>query len=82
MPEILFEIDALIEENDQNGHTETDITPELLSKVILWDKKNKRLKGFEYRFMLDLAEGKSPLTERNKKIALKNLQKIQKYGFT
>lgn len=82
VPEILFEIDALIEENDQNGHIETDITPELLSKVILWDKRNKRLKDFEYRFMLDLSEGKSPLTERNKKIALKNLQKIQKYGFT
>lgn len=80
IPEILFEIDALAEE-EKEGTLQIEITLELISKMVLWDKKNKWLKDYEYRFLADLAEGKTVLTERNKKIAKKTLEKTQKYGF-
>ena len=32
--------------------------------------------------MLELSEGRKPLTDRNKFIAGLNLQKVKKYGFT
>ena len=53
----------------------------MVEKIVWWDKKNKRLKPFEYRFMADLAEGKKDFTERNKFIAGLNLKKAKKYGF-
>jgi hypothetical protein len=81
-PEILFEIDDLILE-DASGNTDShnSVTEELIEKIVKWDKKNKRLKDFEYIFMAEIAEGKKTLTEKNKKIAFWNFQKVKKYGF-
>jgi hypothetical protein len=39
------------------------------------------LKGYEYRFMAELSEGKKPLTEKNKFIARLNFEKVKKRGF-
>ncbi|MCO6488513.1 MAG: AIPR family protein [Phaeodactylibacter sp.] len=82
IPEIFYDMDTFFE-NDE-GKTKDDskeITLELIQKVVRWDRKNKRLKPFEYRFMADLAEGKNRLTDRNRFIAGLNLKKVEKYGF-
>jgi hypothetical protein len=80
-PELLDDIDELNEKAEkQNGQPEIDLT--VIKKIVAWDKKNKRLKGFEYQFMAELAEGRKPLTDRNKFIAGLNLKKVKKYGFT
>jgi len=50
--------------------------------MVLWDKKNKKLKDFEYKFMLDLSEGRKSMSDRNKFIAGLNLIKVKKFGFT
>lgn len=80
-PELLDDIDELNEKAEkQNGQPEIDLA--MIKKIVAWDKKNKCLKGFEYQFMAELAEGRMPLTDRNKFIAGLNLKKVKKYGFT
>jgi hypothetical protein len=60
---------------------ESEITLELVSKIVQWDKKNKRLKPFEYNFMKELVDGVKTLTEHNKKLVKYNLVKVKKFGF-
>ena len=80
-PELFENIDEI---NESNNGTENkiEITLELIREIVIWDKKYKKLKNIEYKFMENLAEGKKPLTERNKFIAGLNLNKVKKYGFT
>lgn len=79
-PEILFDIDNL-PETPKKQESQAEITLELIRKIVQWDKRNKRLKGFEYTFMNELAEERKPLTDRNKAIVKLNLGKVKKYGF-
>lgn len=58
-----------------------DVTIDVLSQAVQWDKKNKILKSVSHAFMLDLVKGLRPLTEQSKKIASWNLEIIQKCGF-
>ncbi|WP_373426906.1 AIPR family protein [Chryseobacterium lathyri] len=80
-PEILAEVDNLSEDIVPVKEKQSEITLELIQKIVNWDKKNRYLRSFEYVFMNDLAEGKKTLTERNKIIALLNLNKAKKGGF-
>lgn len=80
-PGLLDGIDELNEAPTQIN-TADEIGLELIKQIVQWDKKNKRLKDFEYKFMSDLAEGRKPLTDRNKFIARLNLNKIRKSGFS
>ncbi|HRT84118.1 MAG TPA: AIPR family protein [Bacteroidales bacterium] len=80
-PELFFDMEKFFEEDEKIKEDEQEITLELVSEIVKWDKKNKRLKPFEYRFMSDLVNGKKSLTERNKFIAGLNLKKVKKYGF-
>ncbi len=52
-----------------------------MKKIVQWDKKNKKLKDFEFIFMTELVERKKAFTDHNKKIASWNLAKVKKYGF-
>jgi len=81
-PEILFEIDNLPAQSVEETNSKVPITLDLINKIVQWDKKNKILKGFEYRFMAELLEGNRPLTERNKFIAGLNFEKVKKRGFS
>ncbi len=80
-PELFFDMEKFFDEDKKTKENEQEITLELVKEIVMWDKKNKRLKPFEYRFMADLAEGKKSLTDRNKFIAGLNLKKVKKYGF-
>ena len=79
-PELFENIDEI---NESNNGTENkiEISLELIRKIVSWDKKYKKLKDFEFKFMESLADGRKPLTERNKYIAGLNLNKVMKYGF-
>ena len=57
------------------------VTRELIEKLLAWDRKNKKLKGYEYQFMAELSNGSKPLTDHNIKIAQLNINKAFKYGF-
>ncbi|MBC7390382.1 MAG: hypothetical protein H7329_14290 [Opitutaceae bacterium] len=58
-----------------------EVTIDVIAQVVLWDRKNKILKPISYTFMAELATGKKPLSEQNKKIAGWNLEIVQKCGF-
>lgn len=79
-PELLNEIDELNEQKNLQPD-KPEITLELVKKIVQWDKKNKILEDFKYKFMFDLSEGKKPFSERNKFIAGLNLSEVKKYGF-
>lgn len=58
-----------------------EITLDLVSRIVDWDRKNKRLKPFEYIFMKELVDGVKTLTEHNIKLVKYNLIKVKKFGF-
>jgi hypothetical protein len=80
-PELYYKLDEIDESADNNHQQKSEITLEIIRDIVAWDKKNQRLKDYEYKFMSNLAEGKTPLTERNLFIAGLNLEKIKKQGF-
>lgn len=79
-PELLDEIDKLNEEEKLKPN-QVEISIDVIKKIVKWDKKNKRLKDFEYKFMSDLSEGKKELNGRNKQVACWNFDKVKKFGF-
>ena len=81
-PELFFDMDDFFEEDENKNQKSDEITIDLVKKIVQWDKRNKRLKPYEYRFMSDLADGKKSMTSRNLYIAGLNLKKVKKYGFS
>ena len=79
-PQILFDIDALTEKDNPQIDI-TEISIEIIKKMLQWDRINKRLKVYEYKLMADLINGSKPFTELNKKYVKYNLIKIKKHGF-
>jgi hypothetical protein len=80
-PELFYDIDQLNQDEEKSSKQKTLITLDVIKEIVRWDKKNKRLKDYEYQFMSNLAEGTKPLSERNLFIANLNLEKVKKYGF-
>lgn len=80
-PELFFDMDNFFNEDKTVKKGEVEITIELIEKIVMWDKKNKRLDAYKYRFMLDLLEGRKQLTERNKFLAKLNFDSVKKWGF-
>ena len=78
-PELLYESDDF--PATKIAVTKLDISIETIKELVVWDKKNKKLKGFEYMHLLDLLEGRKTLNDHNKKIAGWHLDKAKKYGF-
>lgn len=80
-PELFFDMDDYFLDDQIKKPQEVEITLELVERIVKWDKKNKRLDPYKYLFMLELSEGKKPLTDRNKFLASLNLKTVEKYGF-
>jgi hypothetical protein len=68
-------------EDINNKDKEVDISIELVEKIVKWDKKNKRLDAFKFKFMVEILEGKRELSDKNKYLVRLNLKTAQKYGF-
>lgn len=82
-PELLFDIDEDISVIDANSEDETNnnITIETIKRMVEWDRKNKRLKDYHFKYMSDIANGKITLNEQSIKYAKLNLEKVKKFGF-
>lgn len=80
-PELYFDMEDFFNEDNKEVQSKQEITLELVKEIVKWDKKHKRLKPYEFKFMADLANGKKSMTDRNKFIAGINLNKVKKYGF-
>jgi hypothetical protein len=74
-------MDDFFNEDNIKKIEEVEITIELIERIVQWDKKNKRLDAYKYRFMVNLMEGKMTLTDRNKFLVRLNLKTAEKYGF-
>lgn len=80
-PEILLEIDNIEVAQTHDKNENSDLTIETIKRMVEWDKKNKRLKDHHFKYMLDIVNGKSPLTEQAKKYIGMNLSLLKKHGF-
>ena len=80
-PDLLFEIDEIEKQIEENQEPTPEITIELIKKIVDWDRKNKRLKDHHFRFMWNVANGKHPLNDRAKKFAMMNLKALKRFGF-
>ena len=81
-PEILFESDEVINAESSNQANDLEITIELIERMVQWDRKNKRLKPFQFKMMFDLLDNKAELTNLNKKHCLMNYNSLKKHGFS
>lgn len=80
-PELFFDMDDFFNADENKKEEEVEISLDLIKRIVQWDKRNKRLDAYKYRFMVDLLEGKKELTDRNKFLARLNLKTAEKYGF-
>jgi len=81
-PELFFDMDDFFIEDNSKKVEEVEITIDLIERIVQWDKKNKKLDAYKYRFMADLLEGKIKLSDRNKYLARLNYNFVLKYGFS
>lgn len=80
-PELLFDIDEINEQQKLKQNNLPEINIDLIKKMVAWDRKNKKLKDYQFTMMWNIVEGKEALTENKKKYCLYNFQFISKYGF-
>ena len=78
-PDILWDVEEEISSNASVDLTE--ITPELLKQMIAYDRQNKRLEDYKFRFMKETLEKPLPWDERTMKYLRWNYEKLKKYGF-
>ena len=79
--ELFFDMDDFFNEDANLKEDEAEITLDLIERIVQWDKRNKRLDDYKFKFLLDLLSGKITLTDRNKFLAKQNLKTVEKYGF-
>lgn len=79
--ELYFDMDDFFNEDANLKEDEVEITLDLIERIVQWDKRNKRLDDYKFKFLLDLLSGKITLTDRNKFLAKQNLKTVEKYGF-
>jgi hypothetical protein len=80
-PELLFEVDELNEQQNGEKINLPEINIGLIKKMVMWDRKNKKLKDYQFTMMWNIVEGKEPLTDLKKTYCLYNYKFISKYGF-
>lgn len=78
-PELIVIEEATAPKGKQ--YEKLEVTIDVITQAVQWDKKNKILKSVSHAFMLDLAKNRRILTDQNKKIASWNIEIIQKCGF-
>lgn len=81
VPEIFLEIDELDNNISEIGNLQEEISVDLIKRIVVWDKSNKRLKDHHFKYMNDIINGVRPLNEQAKKYVGMNLLLLKKYGF-
>lgn len=91
--ELLDEADALAEKDREESAANAqsspavsdrpviDITLELVSEMVEWDRRNRILDDWKWKVMNDVANGRKPLTDTYKYTFWLNLQLLRKKGF-
>lgn len=66
--------------NDNTASTE--ITLELIRKMVDWDRRKRILEDWKWKVMDDVLQGRKQLDDRKKYTFYLNLEKLKKHGFT
>lgn len=80
-PELFFDMENYFTEELESKDHDLEVTLDLVKRIVKWDKKNKRLKPYIYKFMSDLANERKVLNDRNKHLVRVNLKTVERYGF-
>jgi hypothetical protein len=80
-PELLFEIDDLLDNGENQKSKDPEITMEFIQSMVSWDRQRKRLKPYQFKTMFDIVNGKEQLTPQNAKYCLFNYYTLYKYGY-
>lgn len=86
--ELLEEADELMEQENNNTASQqtskvstSDMTLELVQRMVEWDKKKRVLEDWKWKAMDDVAQGRKPFTDRMKYAFYLNLERLKKIGF-
>jgi hypothetical protein len=60
----------------------TEITLELIQKMVDWDRRKRVLEDWKWKVMDDVLQGRKPLDDRKKYTFFLNLEKLKKHGFS
>ena len=84
-PDLFYDFDEIVftgkQETVNKQISNSEISIELVKKLVEWEKRNRRLKDIGYVFLTKIVSGETPLSDRNKQIVSWNLDKAKKYGF-
>ena len=85
-PELLEEADELtVKDNvlyEETKQTTSEITLELIQKMVDWDKRKRVLEDWKWKTMQEVLDGRREMTDRIKYAFYLNLEKLKKNGFT
>lgn len=80
-PELLFDLEEDLQKEPTSVVDKSIITLENIKRLVEWDRKNRKLKDYQFTYMNDIASGKISLSEQAKRNAGFNLERAKKYGF-
>ncbi len=83
--DILYQSDDNVLEVVDNlisSENERNISLELVRKMVDWDKRNKKLKDWQWVTMRDIIDGKYPLEGKYLDGCLRNLETLKSFGFS
>lgn len=73
-------LNSLVNKSDNSAH-KGDITIELISEMVEWDRHKRILEDWKWRVMDDVVKGKKALTDRYRYTFYLNLELLRKMGF-
>ncbi len=74
-------LESTPESTPQNKKPIEDITLDLVSEMVEWDRRKRILEDWKWKVMDDVAKGRKPLTDRYKYTFYLNLELLRKKGF-
>ena len=73
-------LESTPESTPQNKKPIEDITLDLVSEMVEWDRRKRILEDWKWKVMDDVAKGRKPLTDRYKYTFYLNLELLRKKG--
>jgi hypothetical protein len=80
-PDILFESEDFGMSENTSKSNVPEITIDLIKKMVDWDKRNKKLKDYQFKLMYNILNNNEILTKLNIKYCQSNYTILKKYGF-
>jgi hypothetical protein len=80
-PELFYDMEEFFSQDSEKKDLKIHVSIDEIKNLVDWDKKNKRLQVYEFKFMNEILKGEKELTDRNIFLAFKNIEKAKKWGY-